>query len=180
MPPLRTKLSERREITRARKAMKKAERIINSPTPEEKANLAIGKTGHELIKDNVGIPADMIEAIAQACPLRRSQRTPKMIKALQDLGHESGSSSYSWYARAEPLPLSKVVAVHTMVYPDNRWQPFDLSAAEISTVEGRPDIMGVRIGDGIFFSESYLNPDGVTGYRFMPAVPIATFAQAAE
>jgi hypothetical protein len=71
-----------------------------------------------------------------------------------------------WYARAKPLPLSKVVAVDTMRYPDNRWQPFDLSAAEISTVEGRPDIMGVRIGDGIFFSESYLNQDGVTGYKF--------------
>jgi hypothetical protein len=101
-----------------------------------------------------------------------------MIKALQDLRHESGSSPYSWYARAEPLPLSKVVAVHTMVYPDNRWQPFHLSAAEVSTVEGRPDIMGVRIGDGIFFGESYVNPDGVTGYKFKPAVPVASFAQA--
>jgi hypothetical protein len=102
--------------------------------------------------------------------------TPKMIRALQDLGHESGSSPYSWYARAELLPLSKVVAVDTMGYPDNRWQPFDLSATKISTVEGRPDTMSVRIGDGIFFSESYLNQDGVTGYKFMPAVPVATFA----
>jgi hypothetical protein len=67
-----------------------------------------------------------------------------------------------------------------MLYPDNRLQPFDLPTAEISTVEGRPDIMGVRIGDGIFFSESYVNPDGVTGYKFKPAVPIATFARAAE
>jgi hypothetical protein len=38
---------------------------------------------------------------------RYPEWTPKMIKALQDLGHESGSSPYSWYARAEPLPLSK-------------------------------------------------------------------------
>ena len=102
---------------------------------------------------------------------RYPEWTPKMIRALQDLGHENGSSPYSWYARAEPLPLSKVVAVDTMVYPDNCWQPFDLSTAEISTVEGRPGIMGVRIGDGIFFSESYVNPVGVTGYKFMPAVP---------
>jgi hypothetical protein len=36
-----------------------------------------------------------------------------------------------------------------MSYPSNRWEPFDLSAAEISTVEGKPDIMGVQIGDGI-------------------------------
>jgi hypothetical protein len=83
MPQLRTKLSERREITRARKAVQKAERIINSLTPEERANFkrrAIGKTAHELaielardmaasqvrekmIKDDVGIPADMIEAV---------------------------------------------------------------------------------------------------------------------
>jgi hypothetical protein len=41
-----------------------------------------------------------------------------------------------------------------MVYPDNCWQPFDLSTAEISTVEGRPGIIGASIGDGIFFSES--------------------------
>jgi hypothetical protein len=83
MPQLRTKLSERREIIRARKAVQKAERIINSLTLEEKANLerrAIGKTAHEfsielardmaasqvrekMIKDDVGIPTDMIEAV---------------------------------------------------------------------------------------------------------------------
>jgi hypothetical protein len=67
-----------------------------------------------------------------------------------------------------------------MSYPSNRWEPFDLSAAEISTVEGKPDIMGVQIGDGIFFSQSYVEPDGRSGYKFMPAVPVARFAQAAE
>jgi hypothetical protein len=38
---------------------------------------------------------------------RYPEWTPKMIKALQDLGPKSGSSPYSWYARAEPLPLSQ-------------------------------------------------------------------------
>lgn len=111
---------------------------------------------------------------------RYPEWTPKMIKALEDRGHENGSSPYSWYARAEPLPLDKVVAVHTMEYPDNRWRPFDLSVAEISTVEGRPDIMCVRIGDEIFFSERFVDLDGITGYKFKPAVPLSTFAQAAE
>jgi hypothetical protein len=111
---------------------------------------------------------------------RYPEWTPKMIKALHDRGHENGSSPYSWYARAKPLPLDKVVGVHTMEYPDNRWRPFDWSVAVISTVQGRPDIMGVRIGDRIFFSERYVDPDGITAYRFKPAVPVATFAQAAE
>jgi hypothetical protein len=64
---------------------------------------------------------------------RYPEWTPKMIKELQDRGHANGSSPYSWYARAEPLPLDKVVAVHTMGHPDNDWQPFDLSLAQIST-----------------------------------------------
>jgi hypothetical protein len=42
------------------------------------------------------------------------------------------------------------------------------------------DTMGVRIGDEIFFSERYVDLDGITAYRFKPAVSVATFAQAAE
>jgi hypothetical protein len=90
------------------------------------------------------------------------------------------SSSYSWYARAKPLPFDKLVAVRTMVHPDNCWRPSDWSVAVISTVQGRPDIMGVRIGDRILFSERYVDLDGITAYRFKPAVSGATFAQAAE
>jgi hypothetical protein len=83
MPQLRMKLSERREAARARKAVKRAERLLNSLAPEELANLErrfIGKTAHQLsvellremaasavrdkmIKDDVGIPADMIETV---------------------------------------------------------------------------------------------------------------------
>jgi hypothetical protein len=84
---------------------------------------------------------------------RYPEWTPKMIKALCDRGHKYGSSPYSWYARAEPLPLDKVGAVHTMEYPDDNWRSFDRSVAEISTVQDGPDIMGVRIGDRIFFSD---------------------------
>jgi uncharacterized protein YutE (UPF0331/DUF86 family) len=85
MPQLRTKLSERREIARARKSMKRAERLVNSLTPVELANLnrrSIGKTAYQIsvellrdmaasavrdktIRDDVGIPADMIEAITR-------------------------------------------------------------------------------------------------------------------
>jgi hypothetical protein len=83
MPQLRTKLSERREVARARKAAKRAERLFNSLTPEELADMkrrSIGKTPNQrivealremaasavrdkMIKDDVGIPADMIEAV---------------------------------------------------------------------------------------------------------------------
>ena len=103
-----------------------------------------------------------------------------MIEALQNLGHKKGSSPYSWYARAEPLPLDKVLAVHSMEYPDNRWRPFDLSMAEVSTIGDRPDVMGVRIGDRIFFSDRHVDPDGIPSYKFKPAIPVDTFVQAAE
>jgi hypothetical protein len=106
---------------------------------------------------------------------RYPEWTPKMIKELQDRGHANGSSPYSWYARAEPLPLDKVVAVHTMGHSDNDWQPFDLSVAELSSVEGRADIMWVRIGDEIFFSDRYVDVDGIPGYMFRRAVPVASF-----
>jgi hypothetical protein len=50
--------------------------------------------------------------------------------------------------------------------------------------EARPgtcaDPLGIRIGDEIFFSSGYVNPDGVTGCKFSPAVPVGTFAKAAE
>jgi hypothetical protein len=111
---------------------------------------------------------------------RYPEWTLNMIKALCDRGHKYGSSPYSWYARAEPLPLDKVVAVHTMEYPDNNWRPFDLSVTKISTVQDGPDIMGVRIGDRIFFSDQYVDPEGITWYRLKPSVPVAAFTQAAE
>jgi hypothetical protein len=55
-----------------------------------------------------------------------------------------------------------------------------VGGGNLSTVQGRPDIMGVRIGDRILFSERYVDLDGITANRFKPAVPVATFAQAAE
>jgi hypothetical protein len=111
---------------------------------------------------------------------RYPEWTPKMFKALHDLGHENGSSPHSWYARANPLPLDKLVAVHTMVDPDNCWRPSDWSVAVISTVQGGLDIRGVRIRDRILFSERYVDLDGIAAYRFKPAVSVAIFAQAAE
>jgi hypothetical protein len=85
MPQLRTKLSERREIAHARKAIKRAEKLVGSLSPQELANLkaqCVGRTApqvavslmrqmfahmvrEKMIKDDVGIPADMIEAITE-------------------------------------------------------------------------------------------------------------------
>ena len=83
MPQLRTTLSERREVARARKAVKRAERLFNSLTPEEVEDMkrrSIGKTPNQrivetlremaasvvrekMIEDNIGISADMIRAV---------------------------------------------------------------------------------------------------------------------
>jgi hypothetical protein len=103
---------------------------------------------------------------------RYPQWTPAAVKNLESIGHKLGVSPYSWYARAEALKLDRVVAVHTMTRPDNRWQPFDLSAAEFWTVKDRPNAMGVLISGKLYFSESYVEPDGRTGYRFNKSVPV--------
>ena len=83
MLQLRTKLIERREVARARKAAKRAERLFNSITPEELADMkrrSLGKTPNQrivealremaasavrekMIEDDVGISADMIKAV---------------------------------------------------------------------------------------------------------------------
>jgi hypothetical protein len=51
MPQLRTKLSERREITRARKVMKKAKKVVGSLSPQELAAFkarCVNKTAHQI------------------------------------------------------------------------------------------------------------------------------------
>jgi hypothetical protein len=111
---------------------------------------------------------------------RYPEWTPKMIKTLQDRGHKHGSSPYSWYARANPLPLENVVAIHTMTHPDNCWRRLHRSMAEISTVQDTVDVMSIRVGDRIFFSDQYTEPDGVMAYRLRPSAAAAASNQAAE
>jgi len=67
-----------------------------------------------------------------------------------------------------------------MIFSDNCWRQFDRSTAEVTTVPGTGDVMSICIGNRIFFSEKYVEPDEVTAYRFKPSVAVTTFAQAAE
>jgi hypothetical protein len=76
-------LSERREIARARKAMKRAEKVLGSLSPQELSAFkarCVNKTAHQIaisttrdmfalqlreqiVKDDIGVPADVIDCI---------------------------------------------------------------------------------------------------------------------
>jgi hypothetical protein len=59
-------------------------------------------TAVALCKDAVTLDADFEQCMTVVG--RYLEWMPKMIKALHDLGHENGSSPYSWYARAKAAP----------------------------------------------------------------------------
>ncbi len=48
-----------------------------------------------------------------------------------------------WFCRADPLPLSKVIAAHSPSYLGHKWQPSDLSSVKVmeaTTDKPRPGI----------------------------------------
>jgi hypothetical protein len=110
---------------------------------------------------------------------RYPEWTPEKIKNLENIGHKLGVSPYSWYARAEPLSLDKVVAVHTRTAAERGWRPFDLATAQTLQIEGMPNAMGVVIGEHWYCSESYVNPDGNHGFRFKRPFPVEALQSAA-
>ena len=82
----------------------------------------------------------------------------------------------------DPLPLSKVIAVHTRFYLGHRWEGFDFASAEVfeaTTDNPRPgvDCLGIEIGCKIYASECTEMPDG--RHAFRPAVPWPARAKAA-
>lgn len=100
---------------------------------------------------------------------------PKWIEALEKTA--DGSDPRQWYSRAEPLPLSRVVAIHTQdIFNGDDWQPLDKDAIDYFSLEGKPEVMGVDIGKVCFWSKYKLvhgttawEPVRVTGPWSVPA-----------
>jgi hypothetical protein len=79
---------------------------------------------------------------------------PEWIKSLAATARNRGSDPRQWFSRVEPLPLSRVVAIHTQDIFNGRdeWLPLDKDAVSYYTCGDDPRIMGVDIGKVCFWS----------------------------
>jgi hypothetical protein len=80
---------------------------------------------------------------------------PGWIKSLEDTARKRGSDPRQWFSRVEPLPLSRVVAIHTQDIFNGRdeWRPLDQDAVSYYTCGDDRKIMGVDVGKVCFWSE---------------------------
>jgi hypothetical protein len=77
--------------------------------------------------------------------------TPNLIDAATLGAQRLGTNASSWYARAEPLPVSKVIAIHVKWF-DKPWVQVD-DRAEVFTISDDPEIMGISFGKLAHWSE---------------------------
>lgn len=71
-----------------------------------------------------------------------------------------GSNSSSWYSRREPLPLSKVIAIHVKRF-NKPWVEFD-GRGRVFMISDDPETMGVQFGGLVHWSKHAVigNNDG--------------------
>jgi hypothetical protein len=74
----------------------------------------------------------------------------QFIDATAQGAQDNGSNSASWYSRREPLPLSKVIAIHVKWF-NKPW--IELDGRGIFTISDDPEIMGVQLGGLVRWSE---------------------------
>jgi hypothetical protein len=90
---------------------------------------------------------------------------PDMIERLIAAAASQGQSTEGHHCRAEPLPLSKVLAVHTRGYTTHKWTPLDLASATVIDAENdnpkpNADCLGIVLGGKVYFSVQERTPDG--------------------
>jgi hypothetical protein len=96
---------------------------------------------------------------------RRNGFTERQIKKLENLGRERGSDTRKWVSSEKPVPISRVVAIHTQDQINgDEWRLLsngtkDICAYSIDDTE----IMGVDIGKLNFWSEHFGN-QGLDGH----------------
>jgi hypothetical protein len=91
--------------------------------------------------------------------------TPEFVAKVELAARRLGKGDLTaWRCRASSLPLSRVIAVETRTYRDNRWLPFEFDQPDLVTYAGRPNMRGVRIGDHLHFSEQVSTPGEATFY----------------
>jgi hypothetical protein len=137
------------------------------------------RAGH-LQRVRFTLAAEDFEPWLDVCA-RYPKWTADMIERLQKVAREQRAQPADWYCRADPLPLSKVLAVHTRAYTGHRWEPFDLATATVVDLEGPKsfdvDGLGVKIGEKIYPSVRTRRYDGHDAYNVCK--PIDTKRRAA-
>jgi hypothetical protein len=96
--------------------------------------------------------------------LRRfPQWTSAHVHLLESTARRLGETNISgWRARAESLPLSRVISVEAKRYHGG-WQAIDLAA--VCVVGPGPSMRGVVLGDTVFASIQHIEPSLPTAYR---------------
>jgi hypothetical protein len=110
--------------------------------------------------------------------VRRYAWTPDLIERLQ-----RAQSSAAWYCRPDPLPLARVIAIHTRSYTGHRWEAFDLSKSivlEAEPTESMPgaECLGIKLGGKLYWSIRETRVDEPDHYGFANPTP-AMSAEAA-
>lgn len=108
----------------------------------------------------------------------RSGWSPFDMISLERAALSRGSNTAKHFCRAEPLSLSRVIAVHTRSVKSKAWEPFDIASANVSElgpIKGDtfgPDVvdcLGIEIGGLWYTSERFKAEHGNSGYAFAPA-----------
>jgi len=77
------------------------------------------------------------------------------IRIMEKTARARGSDPRLWSARAEPLPISRVVAIHTQDIFNGRdeWRPLDKDTVNYYSFDDKPEVMGIDIGRVCFWSK---------------------------
>lgn len=78
------------------------------------------------------------------------------IEAVERSARERGQNTSGWFARREPLPISRFIGIDTRSYRSHKWEPFTkgktIFMAPDPSVGGSENVQGVEIGDKVYFS----------------------------
>jgi hypothetical protein len=98
---------------------------------------------------------------------RRNGYSERQIKALEDSGRERGSDTRRWVRREKPLPISRIVAIHTQDQINGGgWRLLSEGTKDVCIYNvDSTEIMGVDIGKVNFWSEPFVNDRGLEGYN---------------
>jgi hypothetical protein len=88
--------------------------------------------------------------------------TSERVRMLEAVGRRQGETSFGhWRARAETLPLSRVISVEAKAYRGN-WSTIDSHAAYMRSSD--PTVRGVLLNGTVFASIQDVRPGQVTSY----------------
>ena len=97
---------------------------------------------------------------------RRNGYSEQQIKKLQDLGRERGSDTRNWVSREKPLPISRIIAIHTQDQINgDEWRLLSDGTKDVRVYSiDDTKIMGVDVGKVNFWSEHSSAYQGLDSY----------------